>query len=69
MKKIAITIFVALLALSAHAQRTETEVLRIDTLDVSYKTRYTSSFWSNFYIQGAFAARMFCGEEDYHLDR
>lgn len=39
----------------------------MDTLEVDYKTRYVSPFWSNFYIQGSFAGRVMCGEEDNHL--
>lgn len=67
MKKIAFTLMSALLTLAGHAQRTETEVLRVDTVGVDYKTRYTSDFGSNFYIQASFAGRILNGEEDSHL--
>lgn len=38
-----------------------------DTIWVDYKTRYTSSFWDNFYVEADFAGRMLMGAEDTHL--
>ncbi|MDO5571261.1 MAG: hypothetical protein Q4F97_07320 [Bacteroidales bacterium] len=68
MKKIILTIIVTLSALAVHAQRTEKEVLQIDTLDVVYKTRYVSSFLDNWYIQGNFGGRVLIGEEDSQMN-
>ena len=39
----------------------------MDTIHVDYKTRYTSSFWDNFYVEADFAGRMLMGAEDTHL--
>ena len=64
MKKIILTIIVALYALASQAQRTEKEVLRIDTLEIEYKTRFASSFKDNWFIQANFAERLLMGEED-----
>lgn len=65
MRKIIITTIVLLVTLGIQAQRIET-VTRFDTLDVDYKTKYTSSFFDNIYLQGAFAGRVLNGEEDSH---
>ncbi|MEG1616813.1 MAG: hypothetical protein RR202_05730 [Bacteroidales bacterium] len=66
MKKIFLIITASLLALSGFAQRVETE-MRYDTLDIDYKTKYTSKFFDNFYIQASFAERLMFGEEDTQL--
>lgn len=51
-----------------HAQQQEIErTVRMDTLKVDYKTRYTAPFWSNFYIEADFAGRMLMGEDDSQL--
>lgn len=56
--------------LAAQAQTPQKEVsqtVRMDTIAVDYKTRYTSSFWDNFYIEADFAGRMLMGEDDASL--
>lgn len=56
--------------LTAQAQAPQKEVNRtvqMDTIEVNYKTRYTSSFWDNFYIEADFAGRMLMGEDDASL--
>ena len=51
-----------------HAQQQEIErTVRMDTLKVDYKTRYTAPFWSNFFIEADFAGRMLMGEDDSQL--
>ena len=55
--------------LGAHAQQRRVETaVRYDSINVDYRTRYTSSFWDNFYIQGSFAGRILCAEEDSKMD-
>lgn len=68
MKKIALMFLLAAMSAGVHAQDKRVEsTVRMDTLQVDYKTRYVSSFWSNFYLQGSFAGRLLCAEEDNHL--
>ncbi len=51
--------------LGAYAQQRRVETaVRYDSINVDYRTRYTSSFWDNFYLQGSFAGRILCAEED-----
>ena len=50
------------------AQKKEVDkTVKMDTIHVDYKTRYTSSFWDNFYVEADFAGRMLMGAEDTHL--
>ena len=52
----------------AQAQTKEVDrTIKEDTIWVDYKTRYTSSFWDNFYVEADFAGRMLMGAEDTHL--
>ena len=71
MKKIVAAIAMAWgCLLTAQAQAPQKEVNRtvqMDTIEVNYKTRYTSSFWDNFYIEADFAGRMLMGEDDASL--
>lgn len=71
MKRIIIVIAIFFSGLSAaQAQTTREEVdktIRTDTIHIDYKTRYTSSFWDNFYIEADFAGRMLMGENDTRL--
>lgn len=56
--------------LTVQAQTPQKEVSRtvkMDTIQVDYKTRYTSSFWDNFYIEADLAGRMLMGEDDASL--
>ncbi len=55
--------------LGAHAQQRRVETaVRYDSINVDYRTRYTSSFGDNFYIQGSLAGRVLCAEEDAKMD-
>lgn len=71
MKKTIITIMAVLGGLSTLQAQTKKEVdkkvLRTDTIQVDYKTRYTAPFWSNFYVEADFAGRMLMGSEDASL--
>lgn len=70
MKRIIIVIAIVLGGLSAAQAQTREEVdktIRTDTIHIDYKTRYTSSFWDNFYIEADFAGRMLMGENDTRL--
>lgn len=51
---------------NTYAQERKVEqTVRMDTLNVEYKTRYISnSFWDNFYLQGSFAGHMLLSSED-----
>lgn len=65
--RIIILLYLLIYTLSfAEAQDRKVEkAVRMDTINVDYKTRYISqSFGDNFYIQGAFAGRMLMGSED-----
>lgn len=53
-----------------YAQNPKEEVdtiIQTDTIHIDYITRYTSSFWDNFYIEADFAGRMLMGEDDSQL--
>ena len=63
---IAMTVWGGLLAVQAQTQEVD-RTIKKDTIHVDYKTRYTSSFWDNFYIEADFAGRMLMGAEDTHL--
>ena len=68
MKKIILILLLAAVSAGGYAQKKRVEsTIMMDTLEVDYKTRYVSPFWSNFYIEGSFAGRVMCGEEDNHL--
>lgn len=69
MKKIIAIFMIGCSVPGAHAQqhRVETAV-RYDSINVDYRTRYASSFWDNFYIQGSVAGRVLCAEEDGKMD-
>lgn len=70
MKKIIAAIIIAIGGGFSVVQAQTQEVDRIvkeDTIWVDYKTRYTSSFWDNFYVEADFAGRMLMGAEDTHL--
>ena len=70
MKKIIATIIIAIGGGFSVVQAQTQEVDRTvkeDTIWVDYKTRYTSSFWDNFYVEADFAGRMLMGAEDTHL--
>lgn len=70
MKKIIVTIIIAIGGGFSVVQAQTQEVDRTvkeDTIWVDYKTRYTSSFWDNFYVEADFAGRMLMGAEDTHL--
>lgn len=69
MRKIIIITFVIFTNLFVVlAQNKEIEqTVRMDTIQIDYKTHYTSSFWDNFYIEADFAGRMLMGEEDNQL--
>ena len=57
MKKIFVLAVLALgcTAVKLHAQEREIErTVRMDTLKVDYKTRYTAPFWSNFFVEADF---------------
>ena len=67
MKKIIalfITICSTLTVNAQEAQQRVETVMRFDSIEVDYRTRYTSSLWDNIYFQGSFAGRIFCAEED-----
>ena len=51
----------------AQERREVSSTVRMDTIQIDYKTRYASSFWDNFYIEADFAGRMLMGEEDSRL--
>ena len=54
MKKIVATIMIAVLGGFSGLQAQNKEVdktVKMDTIHVDYKTRYTAPFWSNFYIE------------------
>lgn len=70
MKKIIAAIIIAIGGEFSVVQAQTQEVDRTvkeDTIWVDYKTRYTSSFWDNFYVEADFAGRMLMGAEDTHL--
>lgn len=70
MKKIITAIIIAIGGGFSVVQAQTQEVDRTvkeDTIWVDYKTRYTSSFWDNFYVEADFAGRMLMGAEDTHL--
>lgn len=70
MKKIIAAIIIAIEGGFSVVQAQTQEVDRTvkeDTIWVDYKTRYTSSFWDNFYVEADFAGRMLMGAEDTHL--
>ena len=70
MKKIIAAIIIAIGGKFSVVQAQTQEVDRTvkeDTIWVDYKTRYTSSFWDNFYVEADFAGRMLMGAEDTHL--
>lgn len=70
MKKIIAAIIIAIGGGFSVVQAQTQEVDRTvkeDTIWVDYKTRYTSSFWDNFYVEADFAGRMLMGAEDTHL--
>lgn len=70
MKKIIATIIIAIGGGFSVVQAQTQEVdrtIKEDTIWVDYKTRYTSSFWDNFYVEADFAGRMLMGAEDTHL--
>ena len=70
MKKIIVAIIIAIGGGFSVVQAQTQEVDRTvkeDTIWVDYKTRYTSSFWDNFYVEADFAGRMLMGAEDTHL--
>ena len=72
---ILLTLLAAWCGLSAlyaqqHHKDVRTEVsktIKLDTIEVDYKTRYTSSFGDNFFIEADFAGRMLMGSDDSHL--
>lgn len=65
MKKIIAIFMISCSVLGAHAQQRRMETaVRYDSISVDYRTRYTSSFWDNFYVQGSLAGRILCAEED-----
>lgn len=70
MKKIIAAIIIAIgggfSVIQAQTQEVDRTV-KEDTIWVDYKTRYTSSFWDNFYVEADFAGRMLMGAEDTHL--
>lgn len=70
MKKIIAAIIIAIGGGFSVVQAQTKEVdrtIKEDTIWVDYKTRYTSSFWDNFYVEADFAGRMLMGAEDTHL--
>lgn len=70
MKKIIAAIIIAIGGGFSVVQAQTQEVDRTvkeDTIWVDYKTRYTSSFGDNFYVEADFAGRMLMGAEDTHL--
>lgn len=69
MKKILTVIGIVLSSFTiVQAQNKEiTQTVRMDTVSIDYKTRYTSSFWDNFYIEADFVGRMLMGEDDSQL--
>lgn len=68
MKKIVLLWLFAWMAWNGYAQEDRVESsVRMDTIHIDYRTQYVSSFWDNFYIQGSFAGRLLCAEEDNHL--
>lgn len=70
MKKIIAAIIIAIGGGFSVVQAQTQEVDRTvkeDTIWADYKTRYTSSFWDNFYVEADFAGRMLMGAEDTHL--
>lgn len=70
MKKIIAAIIIAIGGGFSVVQAQTQEVdrtIKEDTIWVDYKTRYTSSFWDNFYVEADFAGRMLMGAEDTHL--
>lgn len=70
MKKIIAAIIIAIGGGFSVVQAQTQEVDRTvkeDTIWVDYKTRYTSSFLDNFYVEADFAGRMLMGAEDTHL--
>ena len=70
MKKIVATIMIVVLGGFSGLQAQNKEVdktVKMDTIHVDYKTRYTAPFWSNFYIEADFAGRMLMGADDASL--
>lgn len=70
MKKIIVlfsAMFLGIAGLNAQNRKVE-KTVRMDTINVDYKTRYISnSFWDNFYIQGAYTGRMLFSSDDTSL--
>lgn len=48
-------------------QKEMSRTVEMDTIQVDYKTRYTSTFWDNFYFEADFVGRMLMGEDDTNL--
>lgn len=73
MKRTIVAITIALICGNSsiiHAQIAQKEIdktIHTDTIHIDYKTRYTSNFWDNFYIDVDFAGRMLMGENDSEL--
>ncbi len=65
MKKFAIISLLLAVSFSTYAQEKYVETTtKTETVSVDYKTLYKSSFFSNWYVQGAFGGTMLLGEDD-----
>lgn len=65
MKKFAILSLLLAVSFSTYAQEKRVEkTTKNETVTVDYKTLYKSSFFDNWYVQGAFGGAMLLGEDD-----
>lgn len=65
MKKFAILSLLLAVSFSTYAQEIRVEkTTKNETVTVDYKTQYKSSFFDNWYVQGAFGGAMLLGEDD-----
>lgn len=65
MKKFAILSLLLAVSFSTYAQEKRVErTTKNETVTVDYKTQYKSSFFDNWYVQGAFGGAMLLGEDD-----
>lgn len=65
MKKLVILSLLLAVGFSTYAQENKVErTTKTETVSVDYKTQYKSSFFDNWYIQGAFGGAMLFGEDD-----
>lgn len=67
MKKLTILSLIFVFGISAYAQNRVETTTKTENVAVDYTTHYTSSLWSNWYLQGSFGGAMLLGEDDGEL--